>query len=50
LKLDTRKRQYDNGPTLSDPARPRTRPGPLKFVNFRPRPGPCRTNQRPLSY
>jgi len=36
LQLDTRKRQHDNGPGRADTFRP----GPLKFVNFRPKPGP----------
>jgi len=50
LKLDTRRPQYDNGPARADTSRPgpaqsddilaRTRPGPLKFVNFWPKPGP----------
>jgi len=45
LKLDTRKRQYDNGTGLTDTYRPgpswpddisaHIQPGPLKFVNFR---------------
>ena len=61
LKLDTRRPQYDKGPARADTSRPgpaqsdailaRTRPGPLKFVNFWPKPGgraygppgPCRT-------